>query len=162
MNAHTVEQCSKMKKRKLQNLLRKGDHRAVLQDLPDQVNPAGPQRRAADLQRKAADPPGQANPADLQRKAAGLLDQANPADLQRRAVDLQSVPGPLGQANPVGLQRKAVDLLVQTNPVGLQRKAVDLLVQANLEDLQSVPALQRVDLAADRPDQNVALVETHG
>ena len=77
-------------------------------------------------------------------------------------MDLQSVPGPLVQANPVGLQRKAVDLLVQTNPVGLQRKAVDLLVQANLEDLQSVPALQRVDLAADRPDQNVALVETHG
>jgi hypothetical protein len=46
--------------------------------------------------------------------------------------------------------------------VGLQRKAVDLLVQANLEDLQSVTALQRVDLVADRPDQNVALVETHG
>ena len=70
---------------------------------------------------------------------AGLLDQANP-------VDLQSVPGPLDQANPVDLQRKAVD------PQG----------QANLEDLQSVLALQRVDLAADRPDQNVALVETHG
>ena len=76
---------------------------------------------------------------DLQRRVAGLLDQAN-------LVDLQSVPGPLDQANPVDLQRKAVD------PQG----------QANLEDLQSVLALQRVDLAADRPDQNVALVETHG
>ena len=77
-------------------------------------------------------------------------------------MDLQSVPDPLGQANPVGPRRKAVDLLGQANPVGLQRKAVDLLGQANLEDLQSVPALQRVDLAADRPDQNVALVENHG
>ena len=99
-----------------------------------------------DLQRRVADLLDQANPVDHQRRVAGLLDQAN-------LVDLQSVPGPLDQANPVDLQRKAVDL---------QRKAVDPQGQANLEDLQSVLALQRVDLAADRPDQNVALVETHG